>query len=184
MDRIWSDTLFSGQIFCFMDHSGRQVAQAPSSLTRRSMAGPAKICFMLGRVLWNGLGFASLGLGLFGVMTPGFPGTVFLILALYFFGKGANDKWRNWMLNHPRFGRILRSWEETRSIPLSIKWVSCTCIVAFSLFSIFVIPKLWVQALVGVLALAGVAYIVTRKTLVNSSDRAVQESSATCEQSG
>ncbi len=121
------------------------------------------------RILWNLFGFGFVGLGLFGLVTPGFPGTVFLIIALGCFGRAQNETLRRWMLGHPKFGQILRDWEEDRSIPLWVKWVSCCCIVGFTGLSVVMIPVMWVKGVMVGLAVAGVAYILSKKTKLRSS---------------
>lgn len=118
------------------------------------------------RLVWNILGVSFLGLGIFGWVTPGFPGTVFLIIALGLFGRAQNERVRGWMLSHPYFGQVLRDWEEDRSIPLWVKWVSCGCIVFFSGMSVMAIPVMWAKGVTVGLAIAGVAYILSKKTKV------------------
>lgn len=118
------------------------------------------------RWLWNLGGFASLGTGIVGIYVPGLPTTVFFIMALFCFTKGGNEKWRQWLLNRPVFGPILRDWEAEKSIPLWVKWVSCSCIVGFGGFSVFIVHNLWVKGIIAAVCLAGIAYIVTRKTKV------------------
>lgn len=116
------------------------------------------------RWAWNVLGLTCVGLGTTGLFVPGMPATVFFVIALYAFTKGANEKWRHKLLNHRVVGKTLRHWEEHRSISRRIKWVSCISILVSCGFSAFVIPPVAVKVLVVALGLAGIAYILTRKT--------------------
>jgi uncharacterized protein len=116
------------------------------------------------RAIWNGGGFCLVGIGTLGFFVPGLPATVFFILALYCFTKGANEVWRERLLNHKVVGSTLRHWEEHRSISRRIKWVSCLAIFVSVGFSVAVIPVLWVKGLVLAVGIAGIAYILTRKT--------------------
>lgn len=116
------------------------------------------------RLIWNLAGFVFVGLGTAGIFVPGLPATVFFILALFSFTKGANDVWRERLLNHKVVGATLRHWEEHRSISRRIKWVSCMAIVVSVGFSVVVIPVWWVKGIVLAVGVAGVAYILTRKT--------------------
>lgn len=116
------------------------------------------------RLAWNLIGFVFLGLGSAGIFVPGMPATVFFILALFAFTKGANDVWRERLLNHKVVGGTLRHWEEHRSISRRIKWISCVSIVVSVGFSATVIPVLWVKLFVVAIGLAGIAYILTRKS--------------------
>lgn len=116
------------------------------------------------RWLWNLIGFACVGTGLVGIVIPGMPSTVFFIIALFSFTKGANEKWRSLLLNHPVVGPTLTHWEEHRSISRRIKWVACVSILVFCGASVWMIQNPWVKAVVAVLGLAGIAYIITRRT--------------------
>lgn len=112
----------------------------------------------------NFAGILLLGVGILGFVTPGMPGTIFLILALACFAHAGNGKLRNWMLNNKGFGPILRDWEATQSIPLWVKWISIACIAGFSAFSIMTVQILWVQIVIGLAAAYGIYYIATRPT--------------------
>lgn len=124
------------------------------------------------RLLWNGLGFLFLGIGIVGYVTPVLPGTVFMIIALSCFIKGANERQVQWILNHPWFGHILRDWSENKWISARVKWIASACIVIFSGLSIAMLYPKWsseprlivIPASITVLAVIGVTYIVTRRT--------------------
>ena len=118
------------------------------------------------RLVWNGLGFASVGLGIMGYLVPGMPGTVFLILGLYCFAQCENGPMRNWLLGHKWFGKTLRDWEKNRSIPAKIKALAVTCIVVSCSVSVWLIHQLGVQLVVAVLGLIGVAYVLACRTSV------------------
>ena len=66
------------------------------------------------------LGWICVGLGFIGIFVPGLPTTIFLIIALWAFTK-SSKRLRNWLLNHKRFGPILRNWQEHRVVPLRAK---------------------------------------------------------------
>ncbi len=118
----------------------------------------------LKRTLWNITAVSCVGLGAVGVVVPGMPTTIFLIIALYGFTVGGNEKARQKLLNHPRFGEGLRRWEETKSIPLGVKWIACLSILIMSTISIFVVPSWWVRGIIALVAAIGVWYIVSRPT--------------------
>jgi uncharacterized membrane protein YbaN (DUF454 family) len=67
------------------------------------------------RFLWNGLGFVALALGIIGIPLPILPTTPFVILAAYFFSRGS-PRFHRWILQHKRFGKMIRNWEEHGSI--------------------------------------------------------------------
>ena len=135
-------------------------------------AAPSASGSKVARVAWNLCGFLFIGLGIVGYLTPGLPGTVFMILALGCFVKGANDRQVAWLLNHPQFGHILRDWHENKWISARIKVVSVSCIVFFGTLSILALRPVWtrkasllvIPASIAVTGTAGVTYILTRRT--------------------
>ncbi|MBS1723592.1 MAG: YbaN family protein [Armatimonadetes bacterium] len=116
------------------------------------------------RWLWNLGGLFFVALGFIGYVTPGLPGTVFLIVALWFFKKGS-PRFEHWLLNHPWFGRTLRVWEREKAITARTKVIATVSIalaVSASSFA-FVGRPLVLGSVVG-LGIAGIWYILTRKT--------------------
>ena len=74
----------------------------------------------MSKVLLLTLGWICVGLGFIGIFVPGLPTTIFLIIALWAFTK-SSKRLRNWLLNHKRFGPILRNWQEHRVVPIRAK---------------------------------------------------------------
>lgn len=97
------------------------------------------------------------------MVVPGMPTTICLILAVACFSR-SHRGFELWLLNHKWFGAQLRDWEQNKWISTRVKAISCSAIVFFTVFSLFVIPPLWVKGVVALLALIGLAYILTRKT--------------------
>ncbi len=67
-------------------------------------------------------------IGAIGVVTPILPGTVFLILATICFSK-SDPKLEKWLLNHPKFGQVLRNWFESGTISAKTKKFAIALIV-------------------------------------------------------
>tara|TARA_B100001964_G_C14087537_1_gene533280 strand:+ start:401 stop:772 length:372 start_codon:yes stop_codon:yes gene_type:complete len=74
----------------------------------------------MSKIILLALGWICVGLGFIGIFVPGLPTTIFLIIALWAFTK-SSKRLRNWLLNHKRFGPILRNWQEHRVVPLKAK---------------------------------------------------------------
>ena len=74
----------------------------------------------MSKIILLALGWICVGLGFIGIFVPGLPTTIFLIIALWAFTK-SSKRLRNWLLNHKRFGPILRNWQEHRVVPLRAK---------------------------------------------------------------
>ncbi len=72
------------------------------------------------RVLWLLAGWASLVLGLIGLLLPLVPTVPFVLLAAWCFSHGS-ARWERWLLNHPRLGPPLRDWRAHRAVPLRAK---------------------------------------------------------------
>lgn len=118
------------------------------------------------RPLYTAIGLALMGLGIVGVVTPGLPGTIFLILALWCFQRG-NERWEAWLLNHPRLGPPLREWDATKSLRPRVKVLATTMIVLFSIGSA---RGLWAESrgvswTILAVGVVGVVYILSRPTL-------------------
>ncbi len=115
------------------------------------------------------LGLFFLTMGLIGVVVPGWPTTVFTIIALYFFKK-SSVRLENWLLNHKVLGPTLRDWDENKWISRRVKLISCSCILAFSTFACLTVNKpdltrTWgIRSLILAGALTGITYILTRRT--------------------
>ncbi len=73
------------------------------------------------KLLWNILGFFSLGLAYIGVVTPGFPYSIWIVFSAYCFSKG-NERMHRWLYNHKLFGPFLTNWSQKRVFPTKIKF--------------------------------------------------------------
>lgn len=65
-------------------------------------------------------GFLCLAVGVAGIILPGLPGTVFLLIALWAFSRSSH-RLHLWLYTHPRFGAGLRAWHRHRVIPTRAK---------------------------------------------------------------
>jgi uncharacterized membrane protein YbaN (DUF454 family) len=73
------------------------------------------------KFLWNILGFTSLGLAYIGVVTPGFPYSIWVVAAAYCFSKGS-ERMHRWLYNHKLFGPFLTNWNQKRVFPTKMKY--------------------------------------------------------------
>lgn len=70
--------------------------------------------------MFFGFGWLNVALGLIGIVVPGMPTTVFLIVAAWAFSK-SSERFRLWLWNHPKLGSPVRNWHEHRVIPYKAK---------------------------------------------------------------
>lgn len=75
------------------------------------------------KVLFAVLGSLALAAGIIGLFVPGWPTTPFVLLAAWLYLKSSR-RLHDWLRSHPRFGAILRQWEETRGMTRKAKIVS------------------------------------------------------------
>lgn len=86
--------------------------------------------------LWRSLVIIFLVLAFIGVLLPGLPTTVFLILAAWAASKG----WpaiENWLVNHPRYGHLIREWRANRTIPRKAKIIAILMMLCSGALMVF-----------------------------------------------
>ncbi|MCA9839308.1 MAG: YbaN family protein [Trueperaceae bacterium] len=117
------------------------------------------------RYLWLVLGFAFTGLGFLGYILPGLPGTVFILIATYFFAR-SSPRFYNWLMNNRLFGQLIRDWRAGMGIPMRAKITAVTVIAITIGISAYTIPYP-VLKLIVVLCGVGVSiYLLTRRTKI------------------
>lgn len=116
-----------------------------------------------GRMIWCALGLISTGLGFLGLVVPGLPTTIFLIIAVGCFRKGHRG-FELWLLNHKWFGQQLRDWDANKWISAKGKAIACSSMVTFVTIAVILIPRVPIKVVVGLCGVAGCVYVLTRKT--------------------
>lgn len=105
------------------------------------------------------LGLAMTGIGIVGAFLPLLPTTPLLILATWFFAR-SSPRLERWLLEHPRFGGLLRAWRDQGAIPRRAKILACCGIaVGVVFFWIGARPGYWLW-LTGAAILGGSAGFV------------------------
>lgn len=103
-------------------------------------------------------GWLAFGLGWAGVFLPGFPTTIFWIVAAIAFLR-TNRKMYLRIVSHKRFGPGIRLFVEEGRISRPGKYVSIMAMLFFASVGALAIPPVWVKILVIAAALAGSAWV-------------------------
>lgn len=116
------------------------------------------------RVVFGALGFLFLGLGIVGIVTPGLPTTINIILAAYFFFR-SNDRMYRWLTEHPRFGPALSDYRAGLGIPRKAKvYAIASIVVTFSITMMVAFTSARARIILTLTALAITWYILSRPT--------------------
>ena len=103
------------------------------------------------RWAWWLLAYVSLGLGIIGIVVPGMPTTVFVLIAAWAAARGS-DRLHHWLLTHPRFGPPIRDSPAHGAVSRRGKWlatVTMAACAAILLALMLLIPahRWWMMAL-------------------------------------
>jgi uncharacterized membrane protein YbaN (DUF454 family) len=100
------------------------------------------------RVLWLLAGGLALLTGIVGIFLPLLPTTPFVLLAAFCFSRGS-QRCETWLLQHPRFGPMVRDWRSNRAIPLRAKQLATTMMTLGSAWAWWAMPPgiRWLPAL-------------------------------------
>lgn len=104
------------------------------------------------------LGFVLCGMGFLGLVLPGFPGTVWFILAAAAFARG-DERWEAWLLSRPVVGQLIQDYRSGQGMPLRAKWIASICIALAVSLSFSRIPVVIGQVTWVLVGLAGILFI-------------------------
>ena len=75
------------------------------------------------RWLWWLLAYASLGIGIVGIVVPGLPTVPFVLLAAFAAARGS-QRLHAWLLAHRQFGPMIRDWQAYGAVSRKAKWAA------------------------------------------------------------
>jgi len=84
------------------------------------------------RWAWWLLAYASLGLGLAGMVLPGLPTVPFVLLSAFAAARGS-ERLHQRLLQDPRFGPMIRDWQAGRTVSRRAKWMATWTMLASAL---------------------------------------------------
>jgi uncharacterized membrane protein YbaN (DUF454 family) len=130
-------------------------------------AGPREVRIAtspLLRAIYLALGFLFLGLGIVGYFVPLLPGTVNLLIAVFFFLRSSEKMYR-WVMEHRLFGHLIRDYHAGLGIPRRIKiWAVGLIVISFGFTVGVAVERTWLRLLLVATALAVSTFILTRPT--------------------
>jgi uncharacterized protein len=117
------------------------------------------------RYVWLALGLFFTGLGFLGYILPGLPGTVFILIAVYFFAR-SSPRFYNWLLNNRIFGGLIRDWRAGKGLSLRAKIMAVSVILVTITLSALALQNQIVKIVVVLCGLGVSLYLWTRPTKV------------------
>ena len=118
------------------------------------------------RVIYFSFGLFLTGLGLVGVIIPGLPTTIFMILAAACFFR-SSTKMYNWVINHPLFGESVLRFRTGEGMPIKAKYTSIIMMWFFISTSIFFFlhsHTFWIKAIITLSGFIGTIFILRQPT--------------------
>ena len=97
------------------------------------------------RWAWWLLAWASLALGMIGVVVPGLPTVPFVLLSAYAAARGS-ERLHRWLLAHPRFGPMIQDWQAHGAVSRRAKWMAVTMMSLASALMFLTAPRWWMAA--------------------------------------
>ncbi len=116
--------------------------------TPSSAGGPGTPAALPWLVRWLLLGAALLFLllGLIGVVVPGMPTTVFVLLAAWAAAR-SSPRLHGWLERHRLFGPMLRDWRNGRTVSRHTKWRATAAMGVCAAILLATAAQLWLAGL-------------------------------------
>ena len=119
------------------------------------------------RYLLIGFGWLNVGFAAVGVVVPGIPTTIFLLIALWAFSQ-SSERLRSWLYNHPVFGAFLQNWKQHGVIPRKAKIAAISVMFVSWVILILLSTKWIIWSSAGLIMLCVAAFITTRPSVPRS----------------
>ena len=97
------------------------------------------------RWLWWLLAYASLGLGIVGIVVPGLPTVPFVLLAAFAAARGSR-RLRDRLLAHRQFGPMIRDWEREGAVSRRAKTLATAMMAVCAAIMFLTAPRWWMAA--------------------------------------
>ena len=105
------------------------------------------------------IGFIFVAVGFIGVLVPGLPTTVFMIMAAWCFAK-SSPRFERWVLQLPGIGKFVQDHRSGLGMPRKSKIIAITMMsIAVVLSIVFALNQISIRFIVGTVGIFGVWYV-------------------------
>lgn len=126
------------------------------------------------KYLLIGFGWFFVAMGIIGIFVPLMPTTIFFILAATAFAR-SSEKFYDWLIYHPRFGKFIKDYREKRGMPLKSKVIAVAMMFAtIGSSAYFFTEKTYVRIILIIIAIGVSSYIISLRT-IKDTDGALSE---------
>jgi|TARA_B110000914_G_scaffold177570_1_gene159134 uncharacterized membrane protein YbaN (DUF454 family) len=119
------------------------------------------------KIAYFSAGILFTGFGIVGIVVPGLPTTIFMIVAAACFFH-SSTKMYNWVIHHPLFGQSVLRFREGKGMPKKAKYFSISMMWFFISTSVFIFlyaAASWVKIIIVICGMIGTSYIIKQPTL-------------------
>lgn len=111
------------------------------------------------------LALLSLSMGVIGIVVPGMPTTVFLLMSAGLLVK-SNERLYNWLMNHKVLGKFIKDYIEHKAMPKRAKIMAIVMMTTMVTLSVvFFIQPLVIRIIVALAGVIGFIAIMKVPTL-------------------
>jgi hypothetical protein len=107
------------------------------------------------------IGILSLSLGYVGIIIPGLPTTVFILISAWAFSK-CSERFTLWLESHRLFGPIIINWKTYRGLSRRAKKLAISMIVPTFALTIYLVFSLIGDLIFGAFGIALCTWLATR----------------------
>ena len=118
------------------------------------------------KIIYFFIGLLFTTVGLIGILIPGLPTTIFMILAAACFVRSSQSMY-SWLTNHPLFGESVLRYRRGEGMPKQTKYISISMMWFFIFISVFIFLHdfaIWIKMIIILLGLIGTTFIVKQPT--------------------
>lgn len=120
-----------------------------------------KLFIKIHKPIFFSIGILSLSLGYVGIVVPGLPTTVFILISAWAFSK-CSDRFTFWLENHKLFGLMILNWKTYRGLSRRAKKLALSMIVPTFALTIYYAFSLVGDIIFGSFGLGLCLWLATR----------------------